>query len=213
MLRAVGHPVAVNPDGTLARVAREEGWQVLRFDRLGPQAEDGGRSGRGGGRRRGRRGGGRGAGPPSSRAPVEAGRRPAALDAPRRATTATPAPGLTVDSEHGQAPALPPRRRPARSGRRASRRLRRVRPRRLAKSAKIGDNYFRPHKITINKGTTVTWNWKGFLQHNVHVKKGPSKFHSRSQVAGTFSHVFTKRGTYHLYCTLHPFMTETIVVR
>jgi phosphoserine phosphatase len=35
MLRAVGHPVAVNPDGPLARVAREEGWEVLRFDRLG----------------------------------------------------------------------------------------------------------------------------------------------------------------------------------
>ncbi|HEY3726058.1 MAG TPA: HAD family hydrolase [Solirubrobacteraceae bacterium] len=35
MLRAVGHPVAVNPDGALARVARQEGWEVLRFDRLG----------------------------------------------------------------------------------------------------------------------------------------------------------------------------------
>ena len=35
MLRAVGHPVAVNPDPELARVAREEGWEVLRFDRLG----------------------------------------------------------------------------------------------------------------------------------------------------------------------------------
>ena len=35
MLRAVGHPVAVNPDSELARVAREEGWEVLRFDRLG----------------------------------------------------------------------------------------------------------------------------------------------------------------------------------
>jgi HAD superfamily hydrolase (TIGR01490 family) len=35
MLRAVGHPVAVNPDGALARIAREEGWDVLRFDRLG----------------------------------------------------------------------------------------------------------------------------------------------------------------------------------
>jgi HAD superfamily hydrolase (TIGR01490 family) len=34
MLRAVGHPVAVNPDGPLARVARQEGWDVLRFDRL-----------------------------------------------------------------------------------------------------------------------------------------------------------------------------------
>ncbi len=34
MLRAVGHPVAVNPDATLTRVAREEGWEVLRIDRL-----------------------------------------------------------------------------------------------------------------------------------------------------------------------------------
>jgi HAD superfamily hydrolase (TIGR01490 family) len=34
MLRAVGHPVAVNPDSTLARVAREEGWEVLHLDRL-----------------------------------------------------------------------------------------------------------------------------------------------------------------------------------
>ncbi len=34
MLRAVGHPVAVNPDGRLARIAAQEGWEVLRFDRL-----------------------------------------------------------------------------------------------------------------------------------------------------------------------------------
>jgi HAD superfamily hydrolase (TIGR01490 family) len=35
MLEAVGHPVAVNPDGSLAKIARERGWDVLRFDRLG----------------------------------------------------------------------------------------------------------------------------------------------------------------------------------
>jgi HAD superfamily hydrolase (TIGR01490 family) len=35
MLRAVGHPVVVNPDRTLARVARAEGWPVIRLDRLG----------------------------------------------------------------------------------------------------------------------------------------------------------------------------------
>jgi len=34
MLRAVGHPVAVNPDGPLTRVAKEEGWEILRFERL-----------------------------------------------------------------------------------------------------------------------------------------------------------------------------------
>ena len=34
MLRCVGHPVAVNPDSELLRVARQEGWQVMTFDRL-----------------------------------------------------------------------------------------------------------------------------------------------------------------------------------
>lgn len=34
LLRAVGNPVAVNPDAALARVARDAGWEVLRFDRL-----------------------------------------------------------------------------------------------------------------------------------------------------------------------------------
>jgi HAD superfamily hydrolase (TIGR01490 family) len=35
MLRLVGHPVAVNPDVELTRIARAEGWKVLRFERLG----------------------------------------------------------------------------------------------------------------------------------------------------------------------------------
>ena len=35
MMRAVGHPVAVNPDRALERVAREEGWRIMRFDKLG----------------------------------------------------------------------------------------------------------------------------------------------------------------------------------
>jgi HAD superfamily hydrolase (TIGR01490 family) len=35
MLRAVGHPVVVNPDPPLAEIARQEGWQSMRFERLG----------------------------------------------------------------------------------------------------------------------------------------------------------------------------------
>jgi len=34
MLRLVGHPVAVNPDAELRRVAAAEKWEVLTFDRL-----------------------------------------------------------------------------------------------------------------------------------------------------------------------------------
>lgn len=35
MLRGVGHPIAVNPDAELSRIAREEGWEVVRLDHLG----------------------------------------------------------------------------------------------------------------------------------------------------------------------------------
>ena len=35
MLRSVGHAVVVNPDGPLLEIARQEGWRVMRFERLG----------------------------------------------------------------------------------------------------------------------------------------------------------------------------------
>lgn len=35
MLRVVGHAVVVNPDSELERLAREEGWEMVRLDRLG----------------------------------------------------------------------------------------------------------------------------------------------------------------------------------
>jgi HAD superfamily hydrolase (TIGR01490 family) len=41
MLRLVGHPVAVNPDPQLSRIARAEDWEVLRFDRLGQRLKAG----------------------------------------------------------------------------------------------------------------------------------------------------------------------------
>jgi HAD superfamily hydrolase (TIGR01490 family) len=41
MMRAVGNPVAVNPDAALERVARSEGWRIMRFDRLGPMLKIG----------------------------------------------------------------------------------------------------------------------------------------------------------------------------
>jgi phosphoserine phosphatase len=35
MLQAVGHPVAVNPDAELEELARREGWEIFRFEKLG----------------------------------------------------------------------------------------------------------------------------------------------------------------------------------
>ena len=82
-----------------------------------------------------------------------------------------------------------------------------------SKTVNVGDAYFSAKKLTVSKGARVTWNWIGFLNHNVTVTNGPVKFHSKTQVRGTFSHQFTRRGVYHLVCTIHPFMKMTILVR
>jgi HAD superfamily hydrolase (TIGR01490 family) len=37
MLRAVGHPVVVNPDQELTAIAKSEGWEIVRLDRLAPR--------------------------------------------------------------------------------------------------------------------------------------------------------------------------------
>jgi len=81
-------------------------------------------------------------------------------------------------------------------------------------SVKVGDSFYAPHKLTIHKGARVTWKWAGVLQHNVFVKSGPAKFHSKTEVHGSFSHVFTSKGKYVIFCTLHPTnMRETIIVK
>ena len=54
MLRAVGHPVAVNPDAELERVARAEGWRIMRFDALRRRLRIGAAVGGGSPRRLGR---------------------------------------------------------------------------------------------------------------------------------------------------------------
>ena len=77
---------------------------------------------------------------------------------------------------------------------------------------KVKDGSFATKKLTVSKGTKVKWTWTGVLRHNVTVQRGPSKFHSNTQVSGNYSHTFRRRGTWHLYCTIHPNMQMTVVV-
>lgn len=83
------------------------------------------------------------------------------------------------------------------------------------KAVTVGNNFFRARTMTVKRGTRVTWIWHTFgIFHNVTVKSGPVKFHSRNVGSGSFNKVLTKKGTYHLFCTLHPTqMRETIIVR
>jgi plastocyanin len=82
------------------------------------------------------------------------------------------------------------------------------------KTVQVKDDKFVASSITVSKGTTVKWVWKGKAPHNVKVTKGPAKFASTTQVKGTYSKKLTKKGTYSILCTIHaPGMKMTVKVR
>ena len=82
-----------------------------------------------------------------------------------------------------------------------------------SKTVNVADSYYGPKTLTVGRGAKVTWKWVGVLKHNVVVHTGPAFFDSRTQVRGTYTHVFTHKGTYALVCTVHPKMKMTVVVR
>ena len=76
-----------------------------------------------------------------------------------------------------------------------------------AREVKVGDNYFVRASgvpvVTVSKGTTVKWVWKGRSLHNVKVTKGPVKFGSSSMTRGSFSRKMKQTGIYTIVCTVH----------
>ena len=81
------------------------------------------------------------------------------------------------------------------------------------KSVTVGDTFFKARSITVSKGTTVKWVWRGKLPHDVRVRTGPAKFHSTVKTKGSYSMRLTRKGTYRIICTIHPNMKQTITVR
>ncbi len=72
---------------------------------------------------------------------------------------------------------------------------------------------FAPRTITAKVGETVHWTNDDSVGHNVSYVSGP-KFTSSGLLdpGKTFSFKLTHAGTIHYVCTIHPFMTATIVV-
>src|SRR5690349_7796763 len=77
------------------------------------------------------------------------------------------------------------------------------------KGVSVKDDKFVSKSVTINKGSTVKWTWRGSNPHNVVFKS----FQSKVQTKGTFSHKFTKKGTYSYRCTIHSGMTGKVIVQ
>lgn len=77
---------------------------------------------------------------------------------------------------------------------------------------KIDNFSFGPQTVTVPVGATVTWTNRDDIPHTVVSTDGVFK----SKVRDTeeqFSYTFTKAGTYPYYCSVHPKMTGTVVVK
>jgi plastocyanin len=77
------------------------------------------------------------------------------------------------------------------------------------RTVKVEDNYFSPKKLTVNRGSTITWKWGADAAdiHDVLLKsrpKGVRRFESGA--AGTpftYRRKLTRPGLYKLVCTFH----------
>jgi plastocyanin len=76
----------------------------------------------------------------------------------------------------------------------------------------IGNFTFKAPVVTVKPGTTVTWTNGDDIPHTIVSKDGVFK----SKVLDTgnqFSFTFAKVGQFGYFCSLHPHMTGTIVVK
>ncbi len=89
------------------------------------------------------------------------------------------------------------------------------------KTVTMGDNYYTPKKVTVDRKATVTWRWPDFEEagdvHDVKLESGPKgvkKFHSEAASTDySFKRKLTVAGTYRIVCTLHEEMAMTVKVR
>ncbi|WP_223199539.1 plastocyanin/azurin family copper-binding protein [Solihabitans fulvus] len=80
-------------------------------------------------------------------------------------------------------------------------------------SVAIKDFAFAPATVTVPVGTTVTWTNSDQDPHTVTATESGSPLRSPTMNNGaTYKYTFTKAGRYDYLCTIHPFMTGTVVV-
>jgi plastocyanin len=70
---------------------------------------------------------------------------------------------------------------------------------------------FSPAMVTVRSGTTVTWTNADQDAHTVTATGGAFKS-APLNVNDVFRYTFTRPGRYDYLCSIHPFMTATVVV-
>jgi plastocyanin len=77
------------------------------------------------------------------------------------------------------------------------------------------DNFsFSPAQLSVAAGSTVTWENHDDMPHTIVNDATPREFRSAPLDSGEhFSQTFLKPGTYKYFCSIHPHMTGTVVVK
>ncbi len=76
---------------------------------------------------------------------------------------------------------------------------------------------FLPGEVTIGVGESVTWHNDSGVIHTVtsgNAEDGPDGVFDSSIIMSddTFTHTFTETGQYEYFCSIHPWMTGTVIV-
>jgi plastocyanin len=78
---------------------------------------------------------------------------------------------------------------------------------------KIDNFTFAPKDLTIPAGTVVRWINRDDIPHTV-VSDDKTTFKSKAlDTDDSFSHTFSKPGTYSYFCSIHPKMTAKVIVQ
>jgi plastocyanin len=80
------------------------------------------------------------------------------------------------------------------------------------KTVTLTDDVYTPKKLSVKKGTTVSWVWSSMnkdehtvTQADKHYDPKDGGFGSKEQVTGkAFTHKFKKTGTFYIVCEVHP---------
>ena len=83
---------------------------------------------------------------------------------------------------------------------------------RASKTVGAYNNYFSPKKVTVSRGSKVTWVIRKGV-HNIRSKRGSFLASKNLGKGGKYSKKFSRSGSYPYVCTLHPGMDGKVVVR
>lgn len=79
-------------------------------------------------------------------------------------------------------------------------------------TVRIDGMRFEPASITVEPGTKVTWVHGGRMPHTI-TGNAEGLGSSTLQQGQSYSHTFTDSGLYNYYCSIHPSMTGSVVVK